>query len=111
EAVSNAVRHGKAKEMRVNIFRNADNTIFEMKDDGTGFDTHFNYESLRVEGHRGLANMLERMTLVGGKLEVSSQKGEGALIRCILPNALSEEVDSRNSVLKFGRREPARESP
>ncbi|MDD3512589.1 MAG: sensor histidine kinase [Synergistaceae bacterium] len=101
EAVSNAVRHGKAKEMRVNIFRNADNTIFEMKDDGTGFDTRFNYESLRVEGHRGLANMLERMTLVGGKLEVISQKGEGALIRCILPIAPSEEADCRNSVPKL----------
>ena len=98
EAVSNAVRHGMAKEMRVNIFRSADNTIFEMKDDGIGFDTRFNYESLRVEGHRGLANMLERMTLVGGKLEVSSQKGEGALIRCIFPNTLSEEAEHENSV-------------
>ncbi len=86
EGVSNSVRHGKAKEMRVNIFRDGENVIFEMEDNGDGFDLEVNYETLRVEGHRGLANMLERMTLIGGRLEVRSRKGEGALIRCVLPS-------------------------
>ncbi len=45
-----------------------------------------NYETLRVEGHRGLANMLERMMLVGGRLEVESVPGNGALVRCVMPD-------------------------
>lgn len=86
EGVSNAVRHGKASEIRAEIFKKDGNTVFEIKDNGTGFDPDMNYETLRVEGHRGLANMLERMMLFGGKMEVSSKPGEGAVIRCMLPD-------------------------
>ncbi|MDK2845964.1 MAG: hypothetical protein PWR18_566, partial [Synergistales bacterium] len=42
-------------------------------------------ESLRVSGHRGLANMNERMSLIGGKLEIKSAPGEGATVRCSVP--------------------------
>jgi signal transduction histidine kinase len=86
EGVSNAVRHGKASEMRAEIFREDGNVVFEFHDNGTGFEPDMNYETLRVEGHRGLANMLERMMLVGGKLEVESEPGKGALVRCIIPD-------------------------
>lgn len=86
EGVSNAVRHGKATEMRAEIFRKDDSVVFEFEDNGTGFDPDMNYETLRVEGHRGLANMLERMMLVGGKLEVASSLGGGTLVRCVLPD-------------------------
>ncbi len=90
EGVSNAVRHGRATAMQGHIFRRDGSVFFEFQDNGAGFDPAMNYETLRVAGHRGLANMLERMMLIGGKLEVISSPGEGTLVRCILPDSEEE---------------------
>ncbi|MGI6251898.1 MAG: sensor histidine kinase [Aminivibrio sp.] len=91
EGVSNAVRHGGATEMSAEIFAKDDWVVFEFQDNGTGFEPDLNFETLRVEGHRGLANMLERMRLVGGRLEIESSPGRGTLVRCVLP-AGAEEI-------------------
>ena len=81
EAVSNAVRHGGADEVNIHVSSD-DNTItLEIDDNGSGFDAgNVNHETLRVEGHRGLASMKERMSLMGGSLEISSHEGDGTHI-------------------------------
>jgi signal transduction histidine kinase len=84
EAVSNAVRHGEATEVHGHIFVEGPQLIFEIQDNGKGFDSGVNHEVLRLEGHRGLANMTERMSLMGGSLELYSTAGEGSCIRCVL---------------------------
>jgi signal transduction histidine kinase len=84
EAVSNAVRHGDATEIHGQMYEKAGSLFFEIKDNGKGFDSSVDHEVLRLEGHRGLANMTERMTLMGGSLEVHSTAGEGTSILCIL---------------------------
>ncbi len=53
----------------------------EISDNGSGFDSeNINHETLRVEGHRGLASMTERMSLMGGTLRIESKSGEGTTI-------------------------------
>jgi signal transduction histidine kinase len=88
EAVSNAVRHGEATEVRAQMFAEGTHFVLEIQDNGKGFDSGVNHEVLRLEGHRGLANMTERMSLMGGSLEVYSTAGEGTCIRCVLNNDL-----------------------
>ncbi|MDR3231318.1 MAG: histidine kinase [Synergistaceae bacterium] len=93
EAVSNAVRHGEATEIQGQMFEDGDHIVFEIRDNGRGFNAGFDHETLRVEGHRGLANMTERMLLMGGSLEVKSKTGEGTCIRCVMkrdPDAQGE---------------------
>ncbi len=87
EAVSNAVRHGEASEIKMRVFEEAGNLILDIKDNGKGFcsDSGLDHESLRLEGHRGLANMTERMSLMGGVFSISSNLGVGTAIRCSLP--------------------------
>jgi signal transduction histidine kinase len=85
EAVGNGVRHGEAREVRVRVERCPDGLMLEVRDDGGGFEPPADFARLRVEGHRGLANMAERMALVGGTLEVRSRPGEGTLVRCVVP--------------------------
>jgi len=84
EAVSNAVRHGNATEVHAGIREEEGRLLFEIKDNGKGFDAGFDHQTLRLEGHRGLANMTERMSLMGGTFEVRSAKGEGTTIICTL---------------------------
>ncbi len=84
EAVSNAVRHGDASEVHVQLRRESENLVLEISDNGTGFDSeNTNHETLRLEGHRGLASMTERMALIGGKFRIESSLGNGTRITCV----------------------------
>jgi signal transduction histidine kinase len=83
EAVSNAVRHGNATEVCGSMYKDGDRLLFEIKDNGKGFDAGIDHEALRLEGHRGLANITERMSLMGGSLEVHSAEGNGTRILCV----------------------------
>ena len=85
EAVSNAVRHGQATEVNIQLTKENDSLILEIEDNGKGFDSaHINHETLRVEGHRGLASMTERMSLMGGTLKIISKPNEGTKITASL---------------------------
>ena len=84
EAVSNAVRHGEASEVHIQLSKHENIAELEISDNGKGFDAKdINHETLRVEGHRGLASMTERMSLMGGKLKITSKDGEGTTITAI----------------------------
>ncbi|MDO9508554.1 MAG: sensor histidine kinase [Thermovirgaceae bacterium] len=83
EAVHNSVRHGQASRVSVRLFGENGHAVLEVEDDGNGFDPPVDYEELRVRGHRGLSNMSERMSLIGGKLEVHRQPRGGTMVRCV----------------------------
>ena len=87
EAVTNSVKHGEAKNIWIDMSRNEEGRVaLTIQDDGYGFDTKkFSRAELRAEGHRGLFNMEDRMSLIGGSLKVISYKGEGTCIRAVLP--------------------------
>lgn len=83
EAVSNAARHGEASEVHIHLRKNEDDDMLtiHINDNGKGFDAaNTNHETLRLEGHRGLASMTERMSLMGGSLKISSEPGKGTRI-------------------------------
>ncbi len=82
ESVHNSVRHGGATAVNVRFQRVGEEVLLEVTDDGAGFDPPEDFEELRVRGNRGLANMSERMSLIGGRLEVTSLPGAGTLVRC-----------------------------
>lgn len=85
ESVANSARHGMAKRVKISLCAVEDGWWLEIVDDGTGFDAPANLMELRAQGHRGLANMHERMALVNGTVEIVSSKGEGAVTRCWFP--------------------------
>jgi signal transduction histidine kinase len=81
EAVSNSVRHGGATAVNAALEMDGDELVFTVSDNGSGFGTDvLDYAKLRLEGHRGLANMYERVQLLGGVLEVKSADGGGCVI-------------------------------
>jgi signal transduction histidine kinase len=82
EAVNNAVRHGGARKLKIGTFEEKGLFCFYIRDDGNGFVPPDEFKSLRLSGHRGLANMSERAALMGARLEVVSRPGEGCEVRC-----------------------------
>jgi signal transduction histidine kinase len=81
EALSNATRHGKGKEVRVDLRGEPEALRLSVIDGGPGF------EPGRAEdtGRLGLAGMRERAELLGGSFEVRSAPGKGAEVRVSWP--------------------------
>jgi signal transduction histidine kinase len=79
EAITNAGRHGGAKNVSVEL-TNGHGTHLRIVDDGLGFDPRHT----RVGGF-GLVSMRERTEALGGRFRLSSQAGGGTNIEVRLP--------------------------
>ena len=79
EAVSNAARHGEARNVTVTL-SNTDAIRVKVSDDGKGFDP----DAPRRRGF-GLTSMHERAEQRGATVNVRSTPGEGTEIEVVLP--------------------------
>lgn len=81
EAVSNAVRHGKAG--RVGVVLSAEPPLLSLtvRDDGQGF----NPAPVVGPGHRGLAHMSQRAQALNGSFHLQSSPGEGTTVTVTVP--------------------------
>jgi signal transduction histidine kinase len=82
EAVNNAVRHGGAGLVQVEL-ENGNELKLRVVDDGRGFDAA---AAMRKSGDRfGLVSMRERTHAIGGVFRVASRPGDGTTIEVELP--------------------------
>lgn len=80
EAVSNALRHGRATQITLRMHKGDREVCLLVQDNGAGFN------AARVrEGGLGLGNMRARAERIGASLRVISAPGEGARILATLP--------------------------
>jgi signal transduction histidine kinase len=79
EALQNVQKYAGASRVVVRLHGEDDALIFDVKDDGKGFDV------VTAKQGAGLANMRDRADALGGLVEVTSQPGIGTLIRGTLP--------------------------
>ncbi len=97
EAVSNSVRHGGARLIQVRVQDESNEIRFSIRDDGKGFDAEEHpgteYERLRTSGHRGLADMSERVRLLRGTMRLKSRPGEGCSIDIVFPDPRVRTAD------------------
>jgi signal transduction histidine kinase len=80
EALQNAVKHaGPDAQAVVTLARTHDELVFEIRDDGVGFDSSANGDGI------GLVSMRDRVGAVGGRLEIRSAPGAGTSVRGTVP--------------------------
>lgn len=83
EALTNVSKHASAKTVLVQVKRRGNEVTLVIEDDGDGFDPG---ELSPTQGSGlGLFGMRERLTLVGGFVEVESEKGKGTRIAARVP--------------------------
>ncbi len=81
EALSNALRHAEASEIRVTVEGDGD-TVLSVADDGVGFDP----DARSIAARRlGLVSMRERIEAAGGTFEIVSAPGHGTTVRASVP--------------------------
>src|SRR5215211_8240439 len=81
EALANAIRHGEASTVRIDVTNHEVACRLRIVDDGLGFQPG--------EGHHtrgfGLISMRERAAAIGGELHVRSRLGVGTEVEVVLP--------------------------
>ena len=80
EAIINAMRHGGAKPVRIELREDPD-VCLVITDDGKGFDVEAGAES----GRLGLRSMASRIAELGGAVRIDSTPGSGTRVEVRLP--------------------------
>lgn len=85
EAITNVIRHAQAQRVDVEIGVDAESVYLSVKDDGRGFDTEDVLSSSRGDTCLGLRSMRERVSFLGGLMDIKSQIEEGTEISVNVP--------------------------
>jgi PAS domain S-box-containing protein len=84
ELLVNVIKHSKARHVKVSISNEKNNICIEVIDDGTGFASLDNLTSDH-QGGFGLFSTRERLSYLGGRLEIDSKLNEGTRVTLIAP--------------------------
>ena len=79
ETLTNAIRHGHAQRIVMELDFSDDAVLLRLTDDGRGFDANSAFDGL------GLAGMRARVSSMGGQLSISSAAGSGTTISVSVP--------------------------
>ncbi len=85
EALNNILQHADAQHVRISIHFLSSKVIVRIEDDGIGFNVHESFGRMGERRGLGLLGMKERLSLVGGQLEMQSAPYQGTQIRIYLP--------------------------
>jgi len=76
-------KYSGAAQANVRLHEESDSLVFEVEDDGTGFDP------ATTRYGTGLQGMADRLAALGGELSVVSSPGRGTIVRGTIPVQLS----------------------
>ena len=80
EAMTNIRKHSAATSARLRLQFHGDNVSMEVSDNGRGFQPEEVIDNQVRPSHIGLISMKERAEMIGARLQIDSQPGEGTLI-------------------------------
>jgi signal transduction histidine kinase len=81
EAISNAIRHGRAQNVRISLIHEAGRVALRVRDDGCGLP-----DILPPDRGMGLHIMQHRAAMIGARFSIR-REGQGTLVACVLPDA------------------------
>jgi len=104
-ALTNVEKHADASNITVSIRKNEETVNLEIHDDGKSFEVE---RVLLATRHKrlGLIGSRERVEMVGGKFDITSQKGHGTTISAEIPVSSNESKRTRKSSPKTKRSVP-----
>lgn len=81
EALTNVSKHAEARSVDVQLFSNDSNVTLEVRDDGQGLKE----QDMAKPESFGLRGMKERITQLGGWIEVNGAPGQGTTVMLSIP--------------------------
>lgn len=84
EGISNIIRHSGATEANIQLLGNDDQISIVIQDDGKGFNP-----PVALLNGNGLKNIRDRVSIMNGTLDISSNSGEGTILTITIPQKSS----------------------
>lgn len=84
EALTNIVKHAKATQVWVSLFKRQNKLVLMIADNGVGFNLEL-FKSTHSRTSLGIYGMGERVSLVDGTFEIKSDIGQGTKILVEIP--------------------------
>lgn len=81
ETLNNTIKHARASLLLVEINQNQKFIALAVKDYGKGFDT----QKSEISTRGGLGNMRERIKMLGGTFQITSDPGHGTAVLIHIP--------------------------
>jgi PAS domain S-box-containing protein len=91
EAVTNAIKHGHARDIVIGLAVVKGGGVLTVRDNGCGFDT-----VLKSQSGLGLRIMNYRAKMISGSLNVQSAANGGTMVRCLFPIS-DRTADTQNA--------------
>jgi len=85
EAISNVLKHAKARNFKIKLGNNCEHLFLEIIDDGVGFYENADQESPRTGLRQGLQNIKDRVKILNGSVEIKSKINKGTKIFIKVP--------------------------
>ncbi|WP_097015082.1 sensor histidine kinase [Anaerocolumna aminovalerica] len=86
EATNNAIKHGKAKKILIDLFYDDDSIVLTINDNGIGFnESSPKVSDGKINSGFGLSIMKERVLLLSGQLNIESGYNKGTKIKVVVP--------------------------
>ncbi|MCP4609085.1 MAG: PAS domain S-box protein [Planctomycetes bacterium] len=82
EAITNAIKHGKTKNIHIELGQKRDNSVLKIKNDGLDFPTEFGARGTGM----GLQIMDHRADIIGASLEIHKAAEGGTIVTCSFSN-------------------------
>ena len=83
EAVNNSIKHGKAKNIQINLQKTDEKCVLSIADDGKGFPPE---QQIKLKG-LGLRIMNFRAQKIGGELNIEPLSTGGTMVKCTFANS------------------------
>jgi PAS domain S-box-containing protein len=85
QALGNVIRHAEATEVHIRFSFDAEEAHLEISDNGKGFEVPANWIDFVRQEHFGLAGAAERVSALGGVLNVESRSGKSTAVKVTIP--------------------------
>jgi len=87
EIFNNIGKHSGTDKVNLNMFNKENFLCIEIADFGCGFDTPEMTDSEKKPGHLGLSTIRERVTILGGTIDIQSMREKGTQFKLLLPHS------------------------
>jgi two-component system sensor histidine kinase UhpB len=101
EAISNILRHAEASKACVRLWTDRGQIWLEIKDDGRGFDVEKTTDEAVDRKHLGLLGIQERVSLVGGEVNIASVPGSGTCLQLHAPFPAEDQMNLSEGMMQL----------
>ncbi|TDQ28735.1 tetratricopeptide repeat-containing sensor histidine kinase [Tenacibaculum caenipelagi] len=92
EILQNCIKHAKATNVELSIYKESTNLVIDVKDNGIGFD------STKENNGIGLKNIHSRAKKLNSKIEITTKLGEGTCIKISIPINFNTQLTDYSSL-------------